>query len=302
METLTQAIGVARNILDFPLFQLGDTQVTVWTLCYLTALIAVLIFASGRIKRWVARGLKSTGQVDIGVQQAVATIVRYLIIALGLLIIVQSAGIDLSALALLAGAAGVGIGFGLQNIINNFVSGVIILFERPIKVGDRVDVGNVHGDVVRISARATTVVTNDNIAIIVPNSDFVSTKVTNWSFTDRKVRFDIPVGVSYSSDPNQVTELLLEVATDHPGVLSAPKPDVLFEEFGDNSLNFTLLVWTTTYATRPRVLRSELNYAISAIFKENDIEIPFPQRDLHVRSGSLRIDDLAGPSDQIEHG
>jgi small-conductance mechanosensitive channel len=169
-------------------------------------------------------------------------------------------------------------------------------------VGDRVDVGNVHGDVVRISARATTVVTNDNIAIIVPNSDFVSTKVTNWSFTDRKVRFDIPVGVSYSSDPNQVTELLLEVATDHPGVLSAPKPDVLFEEFGDNSLNFTLLVWTTTYATRPRVLRSELNYAISAIFKENDIEIPFPQRDLHVRSGSLRIDDIAGPSDHIEHG
>jgi small-conductance mechanosensitive channel len=187
----------------------------------------------------------------------------------------------------LAGAAGVGIGFGLQNIINNFVSGLIILFERPIKIGDRVDVGSVHGDVVSISARSTTVITNDNIAIIVPNSEFISSKVTNWSYQDRKVRFDIPVGVSYSSELDVVTQLLLEVASQHAGVLATPKSTVLFEEFGDSSLNFTLQVWTRQYAALPRVLRSELNYAIARIFKQNDIEIPFPQRDVHVRNGGL---------------
>ncbi len=302
METLTQALDVARTILGFTLFRLGDTQVTTWTLCYITGLIVILIFVSGRIKRWVVRGMQSTGNIDIGVQHAAATIVRYLIIGLGLLIIVQSTGIDLSALTVLAGAAGVGIGFGLQTIISNLVSGVIILFERPIKVGDRVDVGSVHGDVERISVRATTIVTNENIAIIVPNSEFVSSKVTNWSFTDAKIRFDVPVGVSYATDPRQVTDLLLEAAREHAGVLDTPPPKVLFEEFGDSSLNFTLQVWTTAYATRPRTLRSELNYAIAATFKENHIEIPFPQRDLHVRSGSIRVDNMAGETGGPENG
>ena len=145
----------------------------------------------------------------------------------------------------------------------------------------------VHGDVVSISARATTVVTNENIAIIVPNADFISSKVTNWSYTDRKVRFDVPVGVSYQSDPEVVTRLLLEVATAHKGVLATPRSEVLFDEFGDSSLNFSLQVWTKDYSAKPRVLKSELNYAIASIFKKNDIEIPFPQRDLHIRSGAL---------------
>ncbi len=189
---------------------------------------------------------------------------------------------------------GIGIGFGLQNITNNFVSGLIILFERPIKVGDRIEVGNVAGDVVNISARATTVVTNDNIAIIVPNSEFTSSTVINWSYTDRDVRFNIPVGVSYSSDPEVVGKLLLEVAHDHAGVLKEPKPDVLFEEFGESSLNFVLRVWTRDYTTRPGVFKSELNYRISKKFKEHGIEIPFPQRDIHIRSGSV----LGAPSHQ----
>jgi small-conductance mechanosensitive channel len=289
MDTITDFATALRAILNYSLFQLGDAQITLWTLLYITVLITLLVVFSGYLKRWIARSLLAVADVEIGVRQAVASIFRYAVIALGLVIIIQSAGVDLSALTLLAGAAGLGIGFGLQNIINNFVSGLIILFERPIKVGDRVDVGAVHGDVVNVSARATTIVTNDNIAIIVPNAEFISTRVTNWSYTDRDVRFGIPVGVSYSSDPEKVTELLLEVASQHSGVLTHPKPDVLFEEFGDSSLNFTLLVWTTQYAARPRVLRSELNYAIAKIFRENDVEIPFPQRDLHVRSGLERL-------------
>ncbi len=283
MERLTQVLVSIRNALNYSLFQLGDAEVTVWTLLYITVLFTVLVVVSSQLKRWVARSL-AFGDIEIGLRQSIATIVRYVVIAIGLVIIIQSAGIDLSALTVLAGAAGLGIGFGLQNIINNFVSGLIILFERPIKVGDRVDVGSVHGDVVSVSARATTVVTNDNIAIIVPNSEFISSKVTNWSYTDRTVRFDVPVGVSYASNPDVVTQLLIEVARCHPGVLATPKSEVLFEEFGDSSLNFTLQVWTKEYSAKPRVLRSELNYAIARMFKENDIEIPFPQRDLHVRS------------------
>ncbi len=289
MDSLLTIAAAIRNALNYTLFQLGDTQVTLWTLLYLTVLIVLLVVASGHLKRWLAGSLLAKADLEIGIRQSVASIVRYVVVAIGLLIIIQSAGIDLGALTVLAGAAGLGIGFGLQNVINNFVSGVIILFERPIKVGDRVDVGTVHGDVVSISIRATTVVTNDNIAIIVPNSEFVSGKVTNWSYTDPKVRFGVPVGVSYSSDPDKVTKLLLEVAGQHDGVLTDPKPSVLFEEFGDSSLNFTLLVWTQKYTAQPRVLRSELNYAIARTFRENGIEIPFPQRDLHVRSGRLEV-------------
>ncbi len=282
MEQLTDVIVSIRQALNYTLF----ADVTLWTLLYLAVLLTVLIFVAGQLKRWVARSL-AFGDMEVGLRQSIAAIVRYVFMAIGLIIIIQTAGIDLSTLTVLAGAAGLGIGFGLQNIINNFLSGLIILFERPIKVGDRVDVGSVHGDVVNISARATTVVTNDNIAIIVPNADFISSKVTNWSYTDRKVRFDVPVGVSYESDPEVVTRLLLEVANAHKGVLTTPPSGVLFEAFGDSSLNFTLQVWTKDYSAKPRVLKSELNYAIARIFKENNIEIPFPQRVVHIRGGEL---------------
>ena len=249
MEQLTDVIVSIRQALNYTLF----ADVTLWTLLYLAVLLTVLVLVSGQLKRWVARSL-ALGDMEVGLRQSIAAIVRYVFLAIGLIIIIQTAGIDLSTLTVLAGAAGLGIGFGLQNIINNFLSGLIILFERPIKVGDRVDVGSVHGDVVNISARATTIVTNDNIAIIVPNADFISGKVTNWSYTDRKVRFDVPVGVSYECDPEVVTRLLLEVANAHNGVLATPPSGVLFEEFGDSSLNFTLQVWTKDYSAKPRVL------------------------------------------------
>ena len=185
----------------------------------------------------------------------------------------------------MAGAVGIGIGFGLQSIANNFISGLVILFERPVKVGDRIQVGGVTGDVVRIGARATTVKTNDNIDIIVPNSEFISSQVINWSHSDREVRLHVPVGVSYSSNPEEVQKILLDVAAVQPGVLKSPAPEVLFTEFGDSSLNFELLVWTSEFIAKPNFLHSELNFAIRAKFKECGVEIPFPQRDVHVRSG-----------------
>jgi len=227
--------------------------------------------------------------LDLGTRTAIGTITRYSIILIGLMIILQTVGIDLSTITVLAGALGVGIGFGLQNITNNFVSGIIILFERPIKVDDRIEVGNITGDVVRISMRATTIVTNDNISVIVPNSEFISSKVINWSHNDRNVRFNIPVGVSYNEDPQKVKELLLSVANDNDAVLKEPLPDVIFSEFGDSSLNFVLRVWTSTLIQAPKVLKSQLYFEIFKRFREVGIQIPFPQRDLHIKNEELNI-------------
>jgi len=287
VELLGQILNRINEVLAIPLFSAGDTPVTIWTLVSLIILTLLLFVVSGLLKQLLVTRLLSQSTVDLGVRIAIGSIVRYVVISIGLIVIFQSVGIDLSTLTIVAGALGVGIGFGLQNITNNLVSGLILLIERPIKVGDRIEVGSVTGDVVNISLRSTTVVTNDNIAIIVPNSEFVSNSVTNCSYTDRSVRFNFEVGVSYRSDPELVRRLLIQVAGQHPGVLKDPKADALLHDFGDSSLNFILRVWTRQYSTTPGVLRSELDFMIWNIFKEHGIEIPFPQRDIHIRSGGV---------------
>jgi len=298
MESLQQLFIQIKSLLDIHLFSAGKSSITLWTLVSVVILVLLLFYTTRWLKIWIVTRLLAKSRVELGVRLAIGMIVRYIIIAVGLVVILQTTGIDLSAVTILAGALGVGVGFGLQNITNNFVSGFLLLIERPIKVGDRIEVGPVTGDVVNIALRATTVVTNDNIAIIVPNSEFVSSIVTNWSYTDRNVRFNFPVGVSYRSDPELVRRLLLQIADQHSGVLKDPKPDALLLEFGDSALNFMLRVWTKQYATTPGVLRSELNFTISRTFKEQGIEIPYPQRDLHIRSGSLEGQTSKGSSPQ----
>ncbi|MEM9856982.1 MAG: mechanosensitive ion channel domain-containing protein [Bacteroidota bacterium] len=267
------------------LFTLGGSDISFLTILYLLIAVIALIFLSGRFSRLFARTILTRYTSNTGTVQSIATITRYLILTVGFFIIVQTAGIDLSTLSILAGALGVGIGFGLQNITNNFISGLIILFEQPIKVGDRIEVGEIKGDVMKISARATNVLTNDNISVIVPNSEFISSTVINWSHNDRNISFRFPVGVSYNEDPRIIKKLLLEVAQENSGVLKKPPPDVLFDEFGESSLNFNLRVWTTDYINRPNILKSQLYYAIFKKFRESNVEIPFPQRDLHFRGG-----------------
>ncbi|MDX5478681.1 MAG: mechanosensitive ion channel, partial [Cyclobacteriaceae bacterium] len=177
----------------------------------------------------------------------------------------------------------------LQNITNNFISGLIILFEQPIKVGDRIEVGDIAGDVVRISARSTTVITNDNISVIIPNSKFIDDQVINWSHNEFRVRFNFPVGVSYKEDPEKIKNILVKIATDNPGVLKTPEPDVLFDEFDESSLNFDLRVWTSEYVNKPKVLKSQLYFEIFRRFKEENVEIPFPQRDIHIKSAPEKL-------------
>jgi len=271
------------------LVALGKITVTAWKVLYVVLLFVLLVYVTKKIKKWIIHRLLAKSNLDIGIRTTIGTMFRYLILVIGLMIIFQSAGIDLSTVTVLAGALGVGIGFGLQNITNNFISGLIILFERPIKVGDRIEVGEITGDVVNISMRATTVVTNDNISVIVPNSDFISSRVINWSHNDRNVRFSVAVGVSYNEDPEKIKDILLAVADDNSAVLKNPEPDVVFIEFGDSSLNFNLRVWTTELIQKPHILRSQLYFEIFKRFRKEGIEIPFPQRDLHIKNPELKI-------------
>jgi len=288
VQTFNDFINAVKNVLDAPI-HLGGLQVTLWSVLYFLILLFLLFYVTAKIRKWIVYDLLSQSKIDIGIRIAVGTIIRYIVLVIGIIVFLQSAGINLSAITVLAGALGVGIGFGLQNITNNFVSGIIILFERPIKVGDRIQLGDVSGDVVNISMRSTTIVTNDNISIIVPNSDFISSKVINWSHTDRNIRFNFPIGVSYNEDPQEVKKLLLEVVAENKGVLIKPEPDVLFKGFGDSSLDFNLRVWTREYINRPNVLKSQIYYAVFEKFKEHNIEIPFPQRDLHIKNTEFKV-------------
>ncbi|MDG1277721.1 MAG: mechanosensitive ion channel [Algoriphagus sp.] len=274
-----------EKIMNLSLFNLGDSKLTIGLIITLVISFIILFVGSEWIRKLIVNKILSRYRLDLGTRTSIGTMVKYFLILAGIFSILQTNGLDLSAFGILAGAVGVGIGFGLQNITNNFISGLIILFEQPIKEGDRIEVGDVSGDVIKISARSTMIVTNDNISIIVPNSQFIDSQVINWSHNDRNIRFNFPVGVSYKEDPEKIKRILLDVAKHNGGVLNLPEPDVLFEEFGDSSLNFSLRVWTSEYINRPKVLKSQLYYEIFRIFKEENVEIPFPQRDLHMKSG-----------------
>ena len=236
---------------------------------------------------WVVDNAFQKSKIDVGTRYGVSMIAKYIVLGLGFMVILQSAGIDLSSLTIMAGALGLGLSFGLQNIVANFVSGFTILMERPVKVGDRIEVDGVLGNVSKIKLRSTTIITNDNIEIIVPNTEFISGKVTNLSHSSKEIRLNFPFGVSYNSDPKKVKSIVEQVALDHKGILKKPVPMLVFREFGESSLNFEIRVWTKEYAKTPDILQSELLFAIFDALKENNIEIPFPQRDIHIKSGSL---------------
>lgn len=283
IKSIGDFLAKINDIFHVELFSMGDSSITLGSFLYIIIAITLLIFISGKVKKIVTSRILKKYDIHPGNVQSIAAIIRYSIMTLGVIIIIQSAGVDLSALSILAGALGVGIGFGLQNITNNFTSGLIILFEQPIKVGDRVKVGEIEGNVVKISARATTVNTNDNITLIIPNAEFINSTVINWSHNDRNVALRFPVGVSYKEDPAKVKKVLMQVISENPNILANPEPQVLFNDFGDSSLNFIIRVWTTRYSDRPRILQSELYFSIFEAFKENNIEIPYPQRDVHIK-------------------
>jgi small-conductance mechanosensitive channel len=254
-------------------------------------LVAVFWFSSGT-KRFLFNRLLAQSGLDRSLQYAIAQVVSNIVLVVGIFIVLENTGIHLAALAVFAGAVGVGLGFGLQNIASNFISGLVILAERPITIGDRVEVAGIAGQVEHIRARSTVIRTNDNIMMIVPNTKFIDSPVTNWTYGDRRVRFRIPVGVAYGSNVPTVRDALLAVANENPHTLKDPAPSVFLEQFGDNSIDFKLMVWSSEMSDRPSRYRSELNFAIAEKFRELSIEFPFPQRDLHIRDGVLKVENV----------
>jgi small-conductance mechanosensitive channel len=245
--------------------------------------LGIAVMASRFIRFVLQEDVLPRIELPRGVPGAISTVAHYVILAIGFVFAVGAAGIDLSQFALLAGAFGVGIGFGLQSIVNNFVSGLVLIFERPIQIGDTIEVGSLLGRVRRIGIRSSTVRTYDGAEVIVPNGNLISAEVVNWTLSDRHRRIELAIGVAYGTDPNQVLEILRTVTPKQAGVLENPQLQALFDGFGDSSLDFSVRFWTDEFENF-RVVSSNVNVAIHDALKEAGITIPFPQRDLHLRS------------------
>lgn len=279
----TEFIAELSELLNIVLFEVKGTPIT------LSNIIVFLLFAASSValgylaRRLIRSRVLKRFKLDEGISYTLGRITQYSIITIGLLLSLQFIGLDLSSLAVVFGLLSVGIGFGLQNVTSNFISGLIILFERPIVVGDRVSVSDIEGDILEINIRSTKVKTVNNISIIVPNSEFVSKDVINYSYGDPTYRVDIDVGVSYNSDLDTVLEALAEVADENEKVLRDPEPDVHLVEFGASAWEMQLRAWIGDVKDYP-VIRNELNQAIVRKFRERGIAIPFPQRDLHLKS------------------
>jgi len=267
----------------------------------LVALLIIVFWISSRTKRFLFDNILSNTGLERSLQYAISQIVSNAVLVIGVLIVLENTGIHLAALTVFAGAVGVGVGFGLQNIASNFISGLVILAERPITIGDRVEVAGIAGQVQHIRARSTVILTNDNISMIVPNTKFIDSPVTNWTYGDRRVRFRIPVGVAYGSDPDRVREALVAAARENQNTLTDPAPSVFLDKFGESAINFELVVWSSEMSHRPRRYRSDLNFAIARKLREAGIEIPYPQRDLHIRSGVLQVERADAQGHNVEH-
>ncbi len=285
MHKLQAFLLQINSIFQTPFLPVGKSNISLWHLIYVFTLFVLLVWITDWAKKSIESKLLSRTNFDPGMRQAFASLGRGIVLTVGFIVILQTAGIDLSSIAVIAGALGLGISFGLQQITANFVAGITLLLERPIKIGDRIEIDGVTGEVVKIGLRATTMLTNDSISVIVPNADFVKGKITNWSYSSDLVRFSYPVPVDRSAVPQKVIDVLVDVAKSHPGVLQEPAPDVVFQEYGEKALNFILRVYTKDYLNKPSSLRSELNLAIYKAFEKNDIAFAYgPAKETAVKA------------------
>jgi small-conductance mechanosensitive channel len=289
-------------------FTVGNFKFSLANVVLGVAIFTAAVIISRSVRSLMERRMAARVNLDPGIQYTVLRLIHYLVITLGALFALKTAfNLDLTTLAVVFTALSVGIGFGLQFIAGDLASGFILLFERPVRVGDFITITGpdsklTEGRVQSINLRTTIVMTNDHIAAIVPNSKLVNENLINWSYGERRSRISIPIGVAYASDVELVTETLLRAAEGVEHVMEEPRPSVQFLSFGDYSLNFRLLVWTTRPRRHPKI-KSDINYRIQRLFKEAKIEIPFPQQDLNLRGGSLKVtprgDDL-GPEETLE--
>lgn len=281
-------MNIFRHVWDFVLYSsrtkkpevvtvtAGDIFMFIFWVVLLYILIQVVL---KKILRKTFRRVTS-GNVDYVTMANITTLIIFII---AFMVLLSYHGIDLTAFSVFGGLLGVGIGFGLQNITNNFISGIIIFLEKPIKRGDRVQVDDLEGNIKRISFRSTAVRTNDNFTIIVPNSYFLQNKIINWSHSERKVRLWVPIGIGYQEDLDKVRNIMLQIAEEHPQVLKTPVPDVVFESVGSSALNFTLRVWTEKFISNPKDLKSDLYFSMYTRLRSENVEMAYPQLDIWFR-------------------
>ena len=283
-------------LLDTPILHTGTNGITVKALLITVATMVAVILILRAIRRAVMKRVSKRQGANLGPVNSIMIISSYVIIVISVITIVEWSGLNLGALTVIFGALSVGIGFGLQNIVNNFVSGIVILLERPIKLGDRIVVDGVEGNIVDIAIRASTLRTNEGVSVIVPNSYFIGSAVINRSLDYETVRLKIYANAAYDSDPREVERVLLEVAGANPGIHKEPEPVVIFEAFGESALRFYLWVWTSEYAHRPDSILSDINFAVSVAFAEAGIRVPYTQMDVHLSNVPPVATDAPGAS------
>ncbi len=267
------------EIFTAQILDIGGTKFSIATIASLLGLIILAFFVSKLISEIIRRSLLNRLRINRGLQEAITVFIKYVLITLSSVIILQTAGINLSSLAVIAGVVGIGLGFGLQNIASNFISGLVLLFEQTIKVGDYIEIGELKGTIEKISIRSTIIRTEDDLFVIVPNQRFIENNTVNWSYEGHTCRIHIPVNVAYDTDLLVLTETLLTAARHEPHVLSNPPPEVWLKSFGKESLEFELLVWIDDPdANEP--IRSSINFRIAYEFRAKGIRIPFPTREL----------------------
>ncbi|MEM8604714.1 MAG: mechanosensitive ion channel domain-containing protein [Cyanobacteria bacterium P01_H01_bin.121] len=278
-----KAFEVLERVLTTPFLSFGGEQLSLGYLFILILFAFAVFFLARRVSDWLKKTLLVRFGLERGAREAIAAIASYILAIFGFLTVLQATGLDLSSLTVFAGVAGIGIGFGLQTLTSNFFSGITLLLEQPIRVGDFVQLEDLQGTVEKISIRATTICTLDGIFIIIPNNRFIENDVVNWSYRDPNCRLHVPIGVAYGSDPLLVTEALLAAARQETSALSYPAPQVWLRSFGDNALNFELLIWISQPQFKDPIT-SSLNYLINQELQCRNIKIPFPQRDLWLRN------------------
>lgn len=295
-------LGVFQRIWGYVTreLSLGSVKLSLVRFVLGISILVVALFLSRTLSALIDRRLSKRPQIDPGLRYTIARLARYVLVVIGLLITLKQFDIDLTSIAVVFTALSVGIGFGLQYIAADIASGFILLFERPIRVGDRITIGEDEGDVQSINMRTTIVLTNDRIAIIVPNSKLVRERVINWSYGDPRARIAIPISVATTSDVNLVTETLLLAAQDVQNVLTDPPPKVQLLRFGDYSLDLRLLVWTRQPSRHPQI-RSDINYRIEKLFREHGIEIPVPTQHFLLKTADAdRLRDELGAAGRLD--
>ncbi|MGD8795396.1 MAG: mechanosensitive ion channel, partial [Thiohalophilus sp.] len=281
---LLGALPLVLQTLDSFAFTLGDNRISALSVISFLLLVALLFALAMWISSLIERRMQGSQYLNASLQVALGKIIKVVLIALAILVALDAVGLDLTALTVFGGALGVGLGFGLQRIASNFISGFLLLFDRSIKPGDVISIGNKFGWVHELRARYIVVRDRDGVDTLIPNENLVTSDVINWSYGDRNVRIKIPVQISYSDDPEKAMALLVEAAQQNVRILKEPPPVGRLLEFGDNGIGLELRIWINDPEQGVNNVRSDLNLAIWRSFKEHNITIPFPQRDVYVKS------------------